>query len=428
MTVLRALFESATGKRQGSAIVAKRTSGETATFRSRATYGVALTALLFVTPFALTNFLHGRELLALGSLAVVAMLTFIAWAAYRGFYSSIAVLAVVVPVIVLFLALAFHQLGIIGALWCYPAVIAFYFMLPERPARMANLLLLLVMIPHAWYLLTPAIAARVTVTLIISTLFAAIFVRIFTRQQVRLERSEEKRREGMAGISHELRTPLATLNAQVDAMLDGIRPTDRPQLQVLSRSLEHISALVDDLYLLALADVGELVCRRERVRWDLVIDESIEAASHQLEQRGISLQMKIDRPVTLQGDPRRLRQILDNLLENCSRYARDKATVTVSLHCHQRGAELSVSDNGPGVSSEALPHLFERFYRADSSRSRASGGAGLGLALIKALAEAHGGSVGAAHAPQGGLRVVVTMPCKEEGVGSISRVSLSAVG
>lgn len=385
-------------------------------FRRKASYGVALTALLFLTPFSLSNFFHQRTLLGIGSLAVVVMVVFSAWLMRRGHPSTAAIMACVVPVTLLFLALALRQQGIIGALWCYPAVIACYFLLPERPAWLANALLMLVEIPIAWQVLQPEVAARVTVTLIVSSLFSAIFIRWLMRQQLKLERSELMRREGMAGISHELRTPLATLNAQVDAMLDGIRPTDRQQVLLLSRSLESINGLVENLYLLALADVGELVCRRERVRWDLIVNEAIDAAAPRLEQRGIRLVTEIDSPVILQGDPRRLRQILDNLMENCHRYTLDGATVTVALICRHGVAELTVSDSGPGVSSEALPHLFERFYRVDSSRSRANGGAGLGLPLIKALAEAHGGSVSASHALGGGLHIGVTIPCTPKGV------------
>lgn len=349
-------------------------------------------------------------MLGLGALAVIFMLAYQVWSHHCGRYSIYPVIAGVVPVIVLFLGMAFQQLGIIGALWCFPAVIAFYFMLPERPAWLANVMLLTVVIPHAWWLLEPGVAIRVVVTLTISSLFSAIFVRVITRQQMRLEQSEEKRREGMAGVSHELRTPLATLNAQVDAMLDGIRPLERSQLMTLSRSLEHINGLVDDLYLLALADVGELVCRKEVVRWDRIAEDAVELVEHNLAQRGITIIHQIGHPINVTGDTRRLRQILDILLENCSRYTQDNATVTVTLQCCHGIAELTVSDSGPGVSGEALDSLFERFYRAESSRSRANGGAGLGLALIKALAEAHGGRVSAFRAEEGGLGICVALP------------------
>lgn len=413
---MTSLFETGTGKHDEQAASVMRTSGDETEFRRRATYGVALTALLFLTPFAIVNFVHDRVLLGLGSLIVVAMLVYIAWTTYRGRYRSIAVLIYVVPVIVLFLADVFEQRGIIGALWCYPAMIAFYFMLPERLAWLANLLLMAMVVPLAWYLLEPAIAARITVTLVISSLFSATFVRVITNQRWKLERSEEKRRERMAGISHELRTPLATQSALVEAMLDGIRPVDRDQLLLLSHSLDQINGLVDDLYLLAQADVGTLVCSKERLRWDRIVDDSIVAAKHKLERRGIRIETRIERPVFIQGDPQRLRQIHNNILDNCNRYAMDGSIVTIALKCRHGVAELTVSDSGPGVSSVVLPYLFDRFYRADRSRSRAKGGAGLGLPLIKALAEAHGGGVSATHAPQGGLRIGVTIPCMPKDV------------
>jgi len=413
---MTSVFETDAGKHEEQAASVMRTGGDEMEFRRRATYGVALTALLFLSPFAIINILHDRVLLGLGSLVVVAILAYVAWTTCRGRYRSLAVLVYVVPVIVLFLAHVFEQLGIIGALWCYPAMISFYFMLPERPAWLANLLLMAVVVPLAWHLLEPAIAIRVTVTLVISSLFSAIFVRVITNQQWRLERSEEKRREGMAGISHELRTPLATMSVLVEAMLDGIRPVDREQLQLLSHSLEQINGLVDDLYLLAQADAGALVCSSEQLRWDRIVDDSIAAADYKLERRGIRIETRIERPVFIHGDQQRLRQILDNLLDNCNRYTRDGAIVFVSLKWRHGVAELTVSDSGPGVSSVVLPYLFDRFYRADRSRSRANGGAGLGLPLIKALVEAHGGWVNASHAPQGGLRIDVTIPFTPTGV------------
>lgn len=382
-------------------------------FRVRATKGVALSALLFLTPFALNDFWHGRLLLGTGSLAVVAILSLIAWQLQRGHYNPMLVFCALVPCVLLILAIAFHWQGVIGVLWCFPAVVAFYFMMPPPLALWANLLLLVVAIPHAAYLLDLQIAARVVATLLVTSIFALIFVQGITRQHQQLMRSEAQRREGMASASHELRTPLATLNAQVEAMLDGIRPLNRDQLISASRSLGHINGLVDDLYLLALADVGALVCRRERLHWDTLVEVSLKAAQHKLMQQGITLEGVIDRPVTLTGDPQRLRQILDNLLENCRGHAGSGASVRVELHLHQGRAELTVSDNGHGMSDEELTSLFERFYRAEGSRSRESGGSGLGLALVKALAEAHGGRAYAFHSKGGGLTVRVVLPAGE---------------
>lgn len=225
-----------------------------------------------------------------------------------------------------------------------------------------------------------------------------------------LERSDALRREGMASVSHELRTPLATLIAEVDAMQEGIRPLDSAQLRVISGSLEHLNRLVDDLYLLALADVKTLVCHREPLPLDAVVAEGVAAARTRLEARGLVLDTRLEPDTMIMGDEKRLRQLVDNLLENCRRYSRDGGTVTVSLRRDAGRAELTVADDGPGVSEEVMGSLFERFFRADKSRNRERGGAGLGLALVRAIAEAHDGSVNAFRTAPGGLGITVSLP------------------
>lgn len=228
-----------------------------------------------------------------------------------------------------------------------------------------------------------------------------------------LERTEAQRREGMAGVSHELRTPLATLMAEVDAMIDGIRPLNGEQLHSLSGTIEHLSRLVDDLYQLALADVDALVFQRLPVAWNEVVEEALEAAHAKLAARQLRVERRIE-PLIVDGDAHRLRQIVDNLLENCRRYTESGGTLTLELRRQGDDAVLTLADSGPGVDDATLAAMFDRFYRADISRSRDSGGAGLGLSLVKAIAQAHGGSVAAFHAPQGGLGMRVTLPLRHE--------------
>ncbi len=225
-----------------------------------------------------------------------------------------------------------------------------------------------------------------------------------------LERTEAQRREGMASVSHELRTPLAALVAAVDAMRDGLRPRDDMQLSALADNIDHLSHLVDDLYQLALADVGALVCRREPVGMEQLVDVAVDAALPRLSARGISVEKRLQAGVLCQGDAQRLRQVIDNLLENCNRYCEAGARITLSLRQDVDGVQFVVADSGPGVRDDMLDSLFERFYRGDFSRSRETGGAGLGLALVKAIVEAHGGTVTASHAPQGGLAISIELP------------------
>jgi two-component system sensor histidine kinase BaeS len=228
-----------------------------------------------------------------------------------------------------------------------------------------------------------------------------------------LESSELQRREGMASVSHELRTPLATMITAVEAMQDGIRPLNAEQLQRLSGTMDHLNQLVDDLYQLALADVGKLVCRRERIAWDSVIDDAVDAMRGKLEERGLTIHCALEHNIAVLGDSLRLRQVVINLLENCHRYTEADGTIQIRLLRVGRDARMTIGDSGPGVGSDHLVTLFERFTRVDASRSREHGGAGLGLALVKAIAEAHGGKATAAIGKEGGLEITLSIPLAE---------------
>lgn len=225
-----------------------------------------------------------------------------------------------------------------------------------------------------------------------------------------LQRSEAQRREGMASVSHELRTPIATMIASVEAMQDGIRPLNAEQLERLSGTMEHLNTLVDDLYELALADVGKLVCQRDPLEWGRVIEESVHAMRNKLEGKGLKLECELEQGVTVNGDAQRLRQVVTNLLENCYRYSEQNGTVWIRLQQDKDKAVMTISDSGPGVGSEYFDSLFVRFSRNDASRSREYGGAGLGLALVKAIAEAHQGSVEAFNSEKGGLGIRISLP------------------
>lgn len=161
--------------------------GAASDFRVKAALGVALPGLVFLTPFSLNNFVQGRHLLGLGSLGIVVLLAFNAWGARRGRYYPLLTLLTLVPGIIFFLMLSMRQQGLLGAFWCYPAVIAFYFTLPERFAWLANLGLFVFVVPGAMDLLEDGAAVRFAVTLLVASIFAAIFVRIIAVQQRHLE-------------------------------------------------------------------------------------------------------------------------------------------------------------------------------------------------------------------------------------------------
>lgn len=378
--------------------------------QSKATQALAIAALVVIAPFAVNNFVQGRMLVGAFSVLIAAILATNAWTAGRGRHYPAITLFVLIPAIVGFFVIAFMLQGLVAAFWCYPAVLSFYFMLSERQAWVANGILLCAMLPCAWLLIDPALATRFTATLIAVSVFSAIFMRIISVQQQQLAQREQLRREGMASVSHELRTPLAMLLAQAEAMREGVRPRDDAQFEQLSRSMEHLSGLVDDLYQLTLADAGALHCMREPVNWPDTVRESIAAGRERFQERGLALRVDLEDKAVVLGDEKRLRQTIDNLLSNCLRYCPPGSTVNVSLAQSGRFARLVVSDDGPGVDDQSMGMLFDRFFRAETSRNRKSGGAGLGLSLVKAFTEAQGGTVEAARAADGGLAITLSLP------------------
>ncbi len=229
-----------------------------------------------------------------------------------------------------------------------------------------------------------------------------------------LEQNETLRRAAMADISHELRTPLAVLRGNIEAMQDGVLPSDDQQLATLHGAVTRLSRLVDDLYDMALADTGALRCEQMPLDLAPLLRDAVHTHHAAFEQAKLQLIDDIHGPLPIDGDARRLRQIIDNLLQNSLRYT--DAGGQVRVQAERKGGQifLSVEDSAPGVSHDALHQLFERFFRAESSRDRHSGGAGLGLAIVRTLVQAHGGEVSAAHSALGGVQIRIQFPVSED--------------
>jgi diguanylate cyclase (GGDEF)-like protein len=158
-----------------------------ADFRGKTTLGVAVIAVVLLTPFAMNNFVQGRTLLGVGSVGIIAILAANAWSISRGRYYPSLTLFGLVPAVIFFLVFALRKQGMVGALWCYPAVISFYFMLPERRAWLANGVLLGIALPEVWAVIDHPLATRVAATLLAVSAFSAIFIRVIDVQQRRLE-------------------------------------------------------------------------------------------------------------------------------------------------------------------------------------------------------------------------------------------------
>jgi len=233
----------------------------------------------------------------------------------------------------------------------------------------------------------------------------------FNRMAESLHRAEEARRNQTADIAHELRTPLTLLQGTLEAMVDGVYPTDRENLLAALAQVRTLTRLVEDMRLLALADAGRL--RLQKVPLDLrpFLQEVIEAHRHQARERGIGLSLEAPSALPLVlADRDRLAQVMGNLLGNGLRYVPEGGHIVVRVEDRGREVAVAVADDGPGVPEGDLPHLFERFWRGDPARRRATGGSGLGLAVVRRVIEAHSGRVWAEPTPGGGLTVVFTLP------------------
>ena len=224
-----------------------------------------------------------------------------------------------------------------------------------------------------------------------------------------LEASERKLRRFVADASHELRTPLAAVRAYAELFTRGAaeRPDDlRRSMSGISRESERMTLLVDDLLLLARLDEGRPLAL-ERVELHEVVADAVETARTVDPDREI--EMSLEALVVL-GDRDRLRQAVDNLLANVRAHTPSGSPARVTLGAVEGMARLEVGDSGPGLDAEQREHVFERFYRADQSRSRASGGAGLGLSIVAAVSEAHGGSVTVESTPDTGTTFRIELP------------------
>jgi two-component system, OmpR family, sensor kinase len=223
--------------------------------------------------------------------------------------------------------------------------------------------------------------------------------------------SEARLRRFIADASHELRTPLSAVRAYAELFRRGAsqRPNDlQRSMRGIEREAERMGVLVDDLLLLARLDEGRPL-EQEPVRLDEVAREAVETARALAPERPLTFD---GQPAVVTGDHDRLRQVVDNLLANVRAHTPPGTEASVSVHSLDGRAVLEVADRGPGLPAEDSARLFERFFRADPSRTRASGGAGLGLAIVAAVTHAHGGTVGAVSAPGEGSTFRVELPLR----------------
>lgn len=241
--------------------------------------------------------------------------------------------------------------------------------------------------------------------------------RSFNRMAERLQALDAAQRQWISDSAHELRTPLAVLQAQIEALLDGVRPATPQQLQLTLRQTRSLARLVGDLHALALGDAGGVVLQRQPCDAGALLEQAVAAFAGRAASAGLSLRLLPTPPCVVDADPDRLQQVFDNLLENGVRYAAAGGQVVIEARLVERGLELAFDDSGPGVSPDLLARLGERFFRADGARSRdgGEGGSGLGLALCRQIVAMHAGDIAFLASPLGGLRVLVTLPLASRG-------------
>lgn len=233
-----------------------------------------------------------------------------------------------------------------------------------------------------------------------------------------LQHSEEARRKLVADVSHELRTPLATLKAQLEAIEDGVHQYNDATHKRLQDQVQRLNQLVDDLYTLSLADIGALQYQKSHYDLKQIIDDTYQTFKAAFEKANLNLALINNLPETspVFADEKRLQQLFSNLLQNSLQYTDAPGATLIESEQVNNQYIIRIHDSAPDVPTQQRAHLLERLYRADSSRNRQSGGAGLGLSLCQTIAQAHNGSIEIDESKLGGLCVSVHLPCPDKKV------------
>lgn len=234
-------------------------------------------------------------------------------------------------------------------------------------------------------------------------------MRSFNSMAERLQVNDQQRRNMLADVSHELRTPITVIQGNVEGILDGLYPADEPRLKSILEETQVLSRLVDDLRTLALAESGALRLKREPTNLAELIRDAVAGFEAQIKEKEIEVETMLNGGEDANIDPQRVREVLTNLLSNALRYSPRGGEVQVRLaeagSRQERSVTISIEDNGPGIESTELQHVFERFYKSSDS-----GGMGLGLSIAKYLVEAHNGKIWAESEIGKGTRISFTFP------------------
>lgn len=232
----------------------------------------------------------------------------------------------------------------------------------------------------------------------------------FNEMTAKLERYEREIQDSSAILAHELRTPLNAAMGRLQGIIDGVFPPEPAQLQMIMHRLGLLNRLVDDLHLLSLARAGQLALNKSRFSLDELVRERLSWVGSRLESTSIRVTQQVDPALTPDADRDRLGQVFSILIDNALRYAADGGSLDISASIHNGWMTIDFADRGSGVDPEHRERMFDRFWRAEHSRARHSGGSGLGLSIASAICVAHGGSIAAIDRDGGGAIVRVTLP------------------
>jgi two-component system, OmpR family, sensor histidine kinase BaeS len=235
----------------------------------------------------------------------------------------------------------------------------------------------------------------------------------FNKMSAELSRSVNARKQMTADIAHELRTPLSLILGHAEAVHDGVLPPTKENFEIIREEAARLEHLVDDLRTLSLADAGELTITPQIIEPERLINEVASLYQYEMQKKNIALVVDVASPLpTIEVDPGRMTQVLTNILDNALRHTSEGGRIALSAKQENDQVQFIVQDSGPGVATENLHRIFERFYRADPSRQRGGavpGGSGLGLAIAKSIVLAHGGQLSAESEPEKGLRIIISL-------------------
>jgi len=236
--------------------------------------------------------------------------------------------------------------------------------------------------------------------------------RSFNTMAAELEEGETLRRNMLADVSHELRHPAHLLQGNLQAIQDGVYPLDMQEIERLSVQAQHLTRLINDLYLLAQAEAQQLPLNRQSADLTALLHSAIQPYQTRAAGCQVALLLRLPaEPIYAEVDVMRLRQVIQNLLDNALRHTPAGGEVRLALDDNGEQVCIRISDNGEGIPADQIEHVFDRFYRGDPARSRAdANGSGLGLAIARAFIQAHGGSVSVRSVPTQGAEFTLLLP------------------